>query len=168
MIDTEVHMELKEFEKKLQENEDLHNRYGEEIIRLTSEGMGRAEAMGKAAAALGYELDREEILASVKDEEHEMSEDELEAVSGGYVWAGDDAPDGHELTCLVWYYHGWLDFYQCNQYTYCKDGKGQVHVFNEAPYMYDYYAFGDDVEVRKCSLCGAIVPVNPRWADRNG
>lgn len=38
-----------------------------------------------------------EIEKSRKEEEKSLSLDELEAVSGGFFFLGDDAPDGHEL-----------------------------------------------------------------------
>ena len=58
--------------------------------------------------------------------------DELDAV------LGDDAPDGHELSCLVTYYAGWDEFYRENKDEYCWGGKGQKHEFVDG----------------RCKLCG--------------
>ena len=44
-----------------------------------------------------------------------MSDEELANVSGGVLWFDDDAPDGHELTCIKLYYWGWSNYYYCNK-----------------------------------------------------
>ncbi len=114
---------------------------------------------------MGYELSVEDMTAEDK-ECRELSEDELEAVSGGVLWFGDDAPDGHELHCFLTYYSGWPDFYYCNSCTYCNGGKGQKHEFEETTFMHKYYAFGGESLCHKCTLCGEIIPVEPRDGHR--
>ena len=114
-------------------------------------------------------MDCKEVIAENKELEIEesyrkLSNDELDAVSGGILWFDDDAPDGHELSCIYTWYTGWNDFYIQNQYTYCWGGKGKKHEFG-GTYMDDYYVFGGDVEMHDCKLCGKAVPVHPRPGD---
>lgn len=79
-----------------------------------------------------------EIKKSREKEEKTLSMDELDAVSGGIFFLGDDAPDGHELSCLVTYYAGWDEFYRENKDEYCWGQKGQKHEFDDG----------------RCKLCG--------------
>lgn len=153
-----------EFKKMLASDETKMNEYSEHVRKLMEEGIPKQDAAMKAAALMGYELSDEDLAAADK-EGRELSLDELSEVSGGYFWAGDDAPDGHELECVAFFYNGWQDFYYWNAYTYCKGGQGQKHVFGDS-FMYDYYLIGGDRPCRQCTLCGKIVPVEKRDTDR--
>ncbi len=153
-----------EFKKMLASDEAKMNEYSEQVRKLMEEGMEKQDAARKVAALMGYELSDETIAAADK-EGRELSLYELDAVTGGFFWCGEDAPDGHELHCVSFFYNGWRDFYHWNAYTYCNNGEGRKHEFGET-FMYGFYALGGDSLCYKCTLCGAIVPVEPRDLDR--
>ncbi len=160
-------MNAKEFKLVLLGNEELRNQYDSIVSRLTEEGMKKEEACLKAASEIGYELDPDDLAAADK-EGRELSEDELEAVSGGMLWLGDDAPDGHEMFCMLTYWSNWVQFDYAWQYTYCKGSHGtKKHVFGE-PYLNKYYVFKDEILVHNCLNCGAVVPLNPEPGDYHG
>ena len=67
------------------------------------------------------EADREmraEQAKKTDETEKELSAEELGAAAGGREWAGEDAPDGHELGCTIFYHYYW---YQANQNLWCKN-----------------------------------------------
>ena len=41
----------------------------------------------------------------------ELNNEELDKVAGGVFWCGPDAPDGHEVGCLLNYYISWHEYY---------------------------------------------------------
>ena len=101
------------------------------------------EEVAAIAGELGFEVTAAELTqaelalrrASAKGEENmELSVNDLDQVAGGDFWAGDDAPDGHEMGCAISWHHY---TYQkenniwCNMSYYC-DGKHQ-----EAPNWMD-------------------------------
>ena len=67
----------------------------------------------KAAVEAGYDVTESELIEAEKElrkqraqkTDTELSADELEAASGGELWIGEDAPDGHELGCYAFFYH---------------------------------------------------------------
>ena len=53
-----------------------------------------------------------------------LADSDLEKAAGGALWDGEDAPDGHELGCLI-FYHG-VDWqrehdYWCDTMYYCSE-----------------------------------------------
>ena len=93
----------------------------------------------EAAKRLGFDLTEEEIregfkeaeaqrrkrTAVVTDEIEKLPDDEMESAAGGVLWDGEDAPDGHEMGCILTYHgrnwqieHGiW-----CEHSFYCDSG----------------------------------------------
>lgn len=70
-------------------------------------------------------INTEDTLKKVKDSD-------MEGVSGGVLWLGEDAPDGHEKSCLVTYhsenecgkspdgYHYWFEDPEYGNNLFCK------------------------------------------------
>ena len=88
----------------------------------------------------------------IKDEpvDKELNKEELDNVSGGYLWFGEDAPDGHESTCLIKWYDGMDDYYWTNRI--CKacgsdNVQGIIDENNNKKYM-------------KCLSCGAYLKMD--------
>ncbi len=143
-------MNAKELKALLLKDEEKRNQYYEMIEAFVGEGLGKEEAAVKAAAKLGCELSADDLLKADKEGNPELSEDELDAVSGGVFWLGDDAPDGHELTCIYAWYHGLLDFFSSNKDKYCWFGGGRKHEFSRL-YTAKGHKYG------WCSLCNTEV-----------
>ena len=82
-----------------------------------------AELAAKAVE-MGYDVTLDELVEAEKKFKTEkakktrLSVEELEAVAGGMVWHGEDAPDGHEMGCVVSYH----DYdYQEEAGIWCED-----------------------------------------------
>ncbi len=80
------------------------------LRELVEAGKKESEALTEIASKLGYEVTAEELSTAIA-ETRELDDEELENVSGGKFWQGEDAPNGHEIGCLEWYYRGWYDYY---------------------------------------------------------
>ncbi|MBO6301813.1 MAG: hypothetical protein J6N15_05195 [Ruminiclostridium sp.] len=80
----------------------------------------------KIALGSGYDVTLEELIEAEKENrkakaaqtDAKLSIDELEDVAGGKAWNGEDAPDGHELGCLIFYHHSG---YSKENEVWCKD-----------------------------------------------
>jgi hypothetical protein len=96
--------ELERLEKDLKENEELRKSWNDALVKGAESGAkSKNEAIAEAAQKLGYSLtvaDLEKALA----EEQPLSEESLTQVSGGALFLGDKAPDGHEKECIAFYY----------------------------------------------------------------
>ena len=116
-----------------------------------------AEKVAELLKADGQEVgpdDVEKLWAEItkhrEQEGKELSLDELDAVSGGVFWLGNDAPDGHELGCWSFWYETWDDFYLAHVNEYCYGGKGQRHEFGDV----ETIKYGDELRpARVCKLC---------------
>lgn len=116
-----------------------------------------AEKVAELLKADGQEVepnDVEKLWAEVtkyrQKDDRKLSADELDAVSGGVFWLGDDAPDGHELGCWSFWYETWDDFYLAHVNEYCYGGKGQRHEFGGV----ETIRYGDELRpARVCKLC---------------
>ena len=105
---------------ELQTNEELKSK----VNGITDPGQ-----LVKVAADAGYDVTAEEMIAAEKEfrtekaKKTKLSVDELDAVAGGAVWQGEDAPDGHELGCGVSYHD--YDYQKenniwCHESYYCS------------------------------------------------
>lgn len=63
------------------------------------------------AAELGYEITAEELAAAenalhvpAEAEVVELDEADMDRAAGGGCWNGEDAPDGHEMGCHIFYH----------------------------------------------------------------
>ena len=70
------------------------------------------------AAELGFTVTREELLAAEQElraesgaDVEELDEAEMDLAAGGANWEGEDAPDGHEMGCRLFYH----------EYSYSKE-----------------------------------------------
>ena len=116
-----------------------------------------AEEVTELLKADGQEVgpdDVEKLWAEVtkyrQKDDRKLSVDELDAVSGGVFWLGNDAPDGHELGCWSFWYDTWDDFYLAHWNEYCYGGKGQRHEFGGV----ETIKYGDELRpARVCKLC---------------
>ena len=85
--------------------------------------------IGNVVIEMGYDVTLDELVEAEKKFKTEkakktkLSVEELDAVAGGAVWKGEDAPDGHEMGCEISYHHY---SYQeetgtwCNTNYYCE------------------------------------------------
>ena len=118
---------------------------------------GSAEEAAELLRAGGQEVepdDVEKLWAEVtkyrQKDDRKLSVDELDAVSGGAFWLGNDAPDGHELGCWRFWYEDWDDFYLAHVNEYCYGGKGQRHEFGDV----ETIKYGDELRpARVCKHC---------------
>ena len=81
----------------------------------------------KIAQEAGYDITGEDLEKAAKEARAEADSkgvkmsvpvDDMDKVAGGSVWGGDDAPDGHEMGCAI-FYHGWD--WQEKHNIYCKE-----------------------------------------------
>ena len=98
----------------------------EDMIRLCVE----------VAPKLGFDITADEIRAGVTEMERErrektsagiekLSDEDAAKASGGICWTGEDAPDGHELGCWLFYHD--YDYQKkndiwCERNAYCITG----------------------------------------------
>ena len=87
------------------------------------------------AGELGFEVTAAELtqaelalrLAPANREKSvELNVNDLAQVTGGDFWAGDDAPDGHEMGCLITYHQWWTceeNKWWCHNYYYGEHGE---------------------------------------------
>ena len=74
--------------------------------------MAKDPAQAAAVAAeLGYEITAEELAAAenalhvpAEAEVVELDEADMDRAAGGGCWNGEDAPDGHEMGCHIFYH----------------------------------------------------------------
>ena len=110
---------VKKFIDELGKNEEL---------RAKVQGVSDLSETVKIAADMGYDLTIEELMKVDKELRREQSEktdetvkelsaDELGEAAGGLVWKGEDAPDGHEMGCAI-FYHGYS--YQFDKGLWCN------------------------------------------------
>ena len=116
----------RKFFKDLQANEGL---------RLKMNGVTDPADLAKLVNEAGCDATLEELMeadremraeqaAKTDNTEKELSTEELGAAAGGMHWNGDDAPNGHELGCICFYYsyaeqkeRNWW----CNNTYYCSE-----------------------------------------------
>ena len=100
---------VKKFEQALRENKELAEQFAGELKRITEERSAGndAEAMAKAAQALGFDLTAADF-EKASAETQEIDPEELQQTAGGFCW-GDydcytiyhhDTPDDDKTACL--------------------------------------------------------------------
>ena len=98
---------VNKFKKELVENKELREKALKELESFKDSGKKEKELIPEIARKLGYDFTDEEF----KEANKTLSDEELANVSGGVLWFDDDAPDGHELSCIKYYYWGWSNYY---------------------------------------------------------
>ena len=104
---------VKKFRKDLRESEELNENLKKELEIFKDSGKKERELIPEIARKLGYDFTDEEF----KEANKALSDEELANVSGGLCNA--EAPDGHELECILKWYHGWSDYY--NKKMICEE-----------------------------------------------
>ena len=110
----------------------------EDMIRLCAEiapklGFDVSEAdIREAVAALSRER-MEKTAADVQ----KLSDDDITQASGGELWQGEDAPDGHEMGCMLTY-HGFS--YQWEHKIWCSNNYYCLSAHNTPPLCRDMYS----------------------------
>ncbi|MGN0693047.1 MAG: Nif11-like leader peptide family RiPP precursor [Oscillospiraceae bacterium] len=98
--------ELTRMEEALRNDEALRKKFDEAITRIAESGEAKndGEIMVKAAAELGYSITIED-LERAKAAAEELSDEEIEKISGGWDKGTLDIDDkGHNNWCLtVWH-----------------------------------------------------------------
>ena len=83
-------------------------RTNEELLKKLEEADKQACKTGdkavliKVAAELGYEITEQDIPDS--DDLKKLDDEQLDDVAGGVWWLEEDTEDGHEVSCMGWYY----------------------------------------------------------------
>ena len=115
----------KKFREDFKENEELKEKIKKELELYKDSGKKEKEQIPEIARKLGYDFTDEEFKEECLKPK-EISDEELANVSGGVLWLGEDAPDGHELWCIITYYHhGWQSYYwQNNICENCQSKNG--------------------------------------------
>ena len=84
------------------------------------------------ARELGFDVTAEELEEAVqamrqasasKERMKELGPDELDDVAGGTCWVGEDAPDGHEMGCFIFYHqlaYSKENNVWCKEVYYCQ------------------------------------------------
>ena len=115
---------VKKFRNDLNENAELKEKVKKELEPFKDSGKKERELIPEIARKLGYDFTDEEF----KEANKKLSDDELANVSGGVLWFDDDAPDGHELSCIKFYYWGWTNYYYLNYICMnCKSKNVEMH-----------------------------------------
>lgn len=104
---------VKRFRKDLGESGELNENLKKELEAFKDSGKKERELIPEIARKLGYDFTDEEFKEEYSKAK-ELSDEELANVSGGVLWGDDDAPDGHELSCIKFYYWGWTNYYFVN------------------------------------------------------
>jgi len=128
----------KKFREDFKENEELKEKIKKELELYKDSGKKEKEQIPEIARKLGYDFTDEEF----KEANKALSDEELANVSGGYFGLGEDAPDGHEATCLMYYYDCMDDYYY--KRGICKQCGSRDITWLEA----------DNRESMKCWDCG--------------
>lgn len=100
---TEVTEKAVDFLQKVMNDDDL-------LDRLKDKPLSDAVAV---AAQMGYDVSEDELMAaeaSLHEEKKadvvELDVEDMDKVAGGGMWNGDEAPDGHEMGCNL-FFHRW-------------------------------------------------------------
>ena len=82
---------VKKFEQALQEDKELAKKFADEMRRIVEEKSAGndAEAIAKAARALGFELTASD-LEKAQAESQEIDPEELDLTAGGWCWGSYD------------------------------------------------------------------------------
>ena len=91
----------------------------ESAKKLISELQTNEELKAKIAGI----TDPAELTKKAEKTDEKLSLDDLDAVAGGYMWKGEDAPDGHELGCALSYHQHDYQIENniwCNRFSYCN------------------------------------------------
>ncbi len=82
----------------------------DEALKASLEGKTPDETAA-AAAELGFAVTGEELLAAEQElrkasgaDVEELDEADMDRAAGGGCWNGEDAPDGHEMGCHIFYH----------------------------------------------------------------
>ena len=94
----------------------------EDMIRLCAQiapkpGFDVTEKEIRDAITAAAQERREKTAADIE----KLTDDEMEKATGGAedkLWQGEDAPDGHEMGCLITY-HGW--YWSRDNDTWCRE-----------------------------------------------
>ena len=108
---------VKKFREDLKDNKELREKIEKELESFKDNDKNERDLIPEIARKLGYDFTDEEF----KNTNKEISDEELANVSGGKFWCGEDAPDGHEIDCILTWYHGWSDYY--NKKMICENCK---------------------------------------------
>ncbi|MBO6229768.1 MAG: Nif11-like leader peptide family natural product precursor [Ruminiclostridium sp.] len=84
-----------------------------EELKAKIAGITDIAELAKKAVEAGYDVTEAELIEVEKEQraaqaaktDEKLSLDDLDAVAGGVLWNGDDAPDGHEMGCFWIYYN---------------------------------------------------------------
>lgn len=105
-----------EFLKLLETDEALHEQIREKTLNEVAE----------IARGLSFDITEDDLNTAIMEFKEERAKqleleslpaDKLDRVAGGMFFDGEDAPDGHEMGCLI-SYHG--DKWQEKNKTYCQ------------------------------------------------
>ena len=118
--------------------EFLKNAMTDESLRRKIASM-QPDEIAAVAEEAGFEVTADELEKAEHDLRRgledgekpvELDKDELDKIAGGEYWEGDDAPDGHEMGCYIFYHR--IDYaketgIECTNHYYGKlDGCSKI------------------------------------------
>ena len=139
--------DYKQLEEDMKQNPELAKKI-EEVHRSLRKNYNTS--LISALADLGYTVTEADL--SEKTHSGKLDEEALSDVSGGMFWQGDDAPDGHEIGCLLGL------FYYMTRKDYCPHFKGH-HDFSSGDLKTEPDSSGKLVMRRYCK-CGAYETID--------
>ena len=126
---------LKELEGRLAADATLKAKFDEALEAAAKAGAkSDPEVLSQAAAAIGTELSPEEIEAEAAAAE-QLSDNDLDLVSGGYWFTGKDS-EGHDNDCLAaWHCYAALRHTEGGDTTACWSDYHCLYVNVEGVWM---------------------------------
>ena len=105
-----------------------------EELKAKIAGITDVAELTKKAVEAGYDITEAELIEAEKEfrtaqaekTDEKLSLDDLEAAAGGGWGDGEDAPDGHEMGCVLSYHHySWQEENNiwCNIHWFCSRGR---------------------------------------------
>ena len=117
---------VRTFEKALRESEELQHRLAEELKKIAEEKSAEsdAEAMAKAAQALGYDFTVADM-EKANAEAQELAPEEMEQAAGGWCFADYDC-------YTAWNYTAWNHDSPDQQGSACFSDYGCITLFHDS------------------------------------
>ena len=105
---------VKKFRKDLEENEELKENVKKELEAFKDSGKKEKELIPEIARRLGFDFTDDEFKEECTNSK-KLNDEELANVSGGHYWLAEDAPDGHESECNLFWYKNIHEYYYKNR-----------------------------------------------------
>ena len=111
--------QAKEFLDKLISNDEMKETFSQ---INPADAPERAKEMGYHFTLEELETAEKEVREKDRTDPEQLNANDLDSMAGGGFWQGEDAPDGHEMGCVVTYHrYNWQkeNNIWCNSAYYC-------------------------------------------------